>query len=483
MFLKRFYHEGLAQASYLVGCQASGETAVIDANRNVSQYLEAAAQEGLRIVAVTETHIHADYVSGSRELAYRSGAKLYLSDEGDADWKYAFAQSDGAILVRNGDSIRIGNIRLDVRHTPGHTPEHISFLLVDEPASKEPFGAFTGDFVFVGDVGRPDLLERAADLRGTMEPGARNLFRSLKWFAKLPGHLLIWPSHGSGSACGKSLGGVPVTSLGYERLANWAFQIEDEDSFVDAVLAGQPEPPRYFAEMKRINKIGPPILGGERVPARLGGDQIERALAERKTIVDVRHSGDYTAEHIPGTLNIPVGKLFANWSGWLVPYDRPFYLVADSADEVRAAVLDLAIIGLDQLSGWFGADAVRAHADAGGELTSIRNVSVEEMCEARLMEDAILVDVRGVSEWSAGHVPGSQHMPLGYLASRSVALPKQKPVIVHCGQGTRSPIAASVLEGLGFSDVRNLSGGFEEYRRCGLPVEMAAESGSLSSAA
>jgi hydroxyacylglutathione hydrolase len=262
-----------------------------------------------------------------------------------------------------------------------------------------------------------------------------------------------------------------VSSLGYERLSNWAFQIAGEDAFVEAVLAGQPEPPRYFAEMKRVNKVGPEILGGERQPARLGGEGIEKALAEGRTIADIRHSGDYAAEHVPGTLNLPAGKLFATWAGWLMPYDRPFYLMSDSEAAVREAVRDLSLIGLDQAVGWFGPDALRAHAEAGGETAFIRSISVDEMCDARLMEDADLLDVRGATEWEAGHVPGSLHMPLGYLASRSLSLAKTKPVIVQCGKGTRSPIAASVLEGLGFTDVRNLAGGFEQYLREGLPVE------------
>ncbi len=251
MLLKRFYDDHLAQASYLIGCQATGEALVVDPHRDAEMYIAGAAREGVRITHVTETHIHADYASGSRELAARTGAQLYLSDEGGEDWRYGFADEDGAVLLRDDDEIAVGNIRVRALHTPGHTPEHLSFLVTDGAATDEPMGLLSGDFIFVGDVGRPDLLEKAAGVAGTMETGARQLFRSLRRAAELPAHLQLWPGHGAGSACGKALGAVPTSTLGYERLVSWAFQYDDEDAFVAAVLDEQPEPPRYFATMKR----------------------------------------------------------------------------------------------------------------------------------------------------------------------------------------------------------------------------------------
>src|SRR5690606_13169215 len=261
MLLKRFYDNKLAQASYLVGCAATGEALVVDPNRNAEEYVAAAAGEGLRITHVTETHIHADYVSGSRELAARTGARMYLSAEGGPDWQYEFAAADGATLLRDHDTFMVGNIRIEVLHTPGHTPEHLSFLVTDTAATEAPMGVFTGDFVFVGDVGRPDLLERAAKVANTMEAGARQLYASIQRFKELPNHLQIWPGHGAGSACGKSLGAVPQTTLGYERVVNWGLTSPSEAEFVREVLEGQPDPPRYFAEMKRINREGPRVLG------------------------------------------------------------------------------------------------------------------------------------------------------------------------------------------------------------------------------
>ncbi|CAA9340091.1 MAG: MBL-fold metallo-hydrolase superfamily, partial [uncultured Gemmatimonadaceae bacterium] len=262
MFFQRFYDTSLAQASYLIGCQQTGEALVVDPTRDARLYLDAAARERLRVTHVTETHIHADFVSGARELAHQAGAQLLLSDEGGAEWRYGYAGEAGAQLLRDGDRVAVGNVVVEALHTPGHTPEHLSFLVTDAPAHAGPWGILTGDFVFVGDVGRPDLLEKAAGQAGTMEAGARTLFRSLERFRALPDHLQLWPGHGAGSACGKALGAVPSSTVGYERRANWGVATLDEEEFVRLVLAGQPEPPRYFAEMKRVNRAGPRLLGG-----------------------------------------------------------------------------------------------------------------------------------------------------------------------------------------------------------------------------
>ncbi|HEX5581355.1 MAG TPA: MBL fold metallo-hydrolase, partial [Gemmatimonadaceae bacterium] len=327
MLLRRFYDTGLAQASYLVGCSATGEALVVDPNRDVEQYVRAAEEEGLRVTHVTETHIHADFVSGARELAHRTGATLYLSDEGDADWKYQFPTDEErsrglrSQLVRGGDSFMVGNVRIDVVATPGHTPEHLSFLVTDTAGADRPMGIFTGDFVFVGDVGRPDLLERAAGMADTMEKGARVLFRSLERFRAYPDWLQVWPGHGAGSACGKALGAVPQSTVGYERMFNWGLATTDEEEFVRMVLAGQPEPPRYFAEMKRINKEGPRTLGGFRRPPHLDGARLSELVDRGATVIDTRSAADYAARHVPGTINIPLNKSLSTWAGWLVSYD------------------------------------------------------------------------------------------------------------------------------------------------------------------
>ena len=484
MLIKRFYDTKLAQASYLVGCPASGEAIVVDANRDVEQYIRAAADEGLKVTQVTETHIHADFVSGSRELAARVGARLLLSDEGDADWKYGFAADAGAQLLHDGDSFMVGNLRFDVLHTPGHTPEHLSFLVTDTPATDKPMGALTGDFIFVGDVGRPDLLEKAAKIVGTMEAGARTLFRSLQRFKQLPDYIQILPGHGAGSACGKALGAVPSSTLGYEKIANWGLMITDESEFVEAVLAGQPEPPNYFAEMKRINKQGPRLLGGFRRPELRPATAIADLVAKNATIVDTRPAADFAAGHIAGAINIPLNKSFNTWAGWLLPYDRDFHLIVDAGCSrcIDEAVRDLAMIGLDRVTGYFGTDVIGAWATAGHELSTVPQISAQEVAERLKSGTITVIDVRGRSEWEAGHLPGVSNIPVGYLTERLSEVPSSTPVVVHCQSGARSAIAASVLQASGRTNVVNLTGGFAEWQKQSLPVEHEAVAGTLVAA-
>lgn len=456
MILKRFYEESLAHASYLIGCPAAGEALVIDPGRDVGVYLAAATREGLRITAVTETHIHADLLSGSRELTVRTGARLFLSDEGGEDWRYAVDRDSWKLdrgdieLVRDGSEIRIGAIRVQVKHTPGHTPEHISFVLTDEATSPQPAMVFTGDFVFVGDVGRPDLLENAAGIAGTMEPGARTLYGSLTELKKLPEHLLLWPGHGAGSACGKSLGDVPVTTLGYEMRANWALRAASEETFVREVLSGQPEPPAYFAMMKRLNKMGPPLLHVAAVPTRT------ECLPESALIVDIRMPHEFARRHAPGSTNHPLYKNFVTWAGWLLPYDRDLHLISDSAEDVAEAVRRLSLIGLDRAVSWSGAEVL----DQLPKTEFYRQGSFEEGYPS----EAFLIDIRGHSEWEDGHVPGAVHIPLGYLPDHLDEIPRDRPVAVYCESGGRSPIAASVLLAAGIRNVVDLEDGLVGYR-------------------
>ena len=464
MFVKRFFEPSIAQASYLIGCQQADEAIVIDANRDIEQYIKAAAQEGLRISHVTETHIHADYVSGSRELAHRTGASLCLSDEGDKDWKYQF---DHARKLKQGDRINIGNVRIDVLHTPGHTPEHLTFLVTDGAAADRPIAAVTGDFVFVGDVGRPDLLEKAANIKGTMEAGAKVLFNSLQQFAKHEDWLQIWPGHGAGSSCGKGISAIPSSTLGYEKRFNWAFNKKTETEFVSAVLSGQPEPPKYFAKMKRVNKEGPSILGAFHVPAKMDAAKLPDLIARQALVIDTRPAADYAAGHMPGTINIPFNSSFVTWAGWLVQADE-FYLIVDAATAAaRLGELSrsLALIGIDRISGFFDAADVRGHA-------TIRQINAKELAPA--VKNVTVIDVRSANEWNEGHLPGAIHIPLGYLSDRIAEIPTDKPVVVQCQSGGRSAIGASILERAGIRDVANLAGGISAWTASGLPISEAA---------
>jgi hydroxyacylglutathione hydrolase len=472
MLFRRFYDDQLAQASYLIGCQATGDALVVDPNRHLEPYLRAADAEGLRITHVTETHIHADYVSGARELAHRAGARLLLSDEGGDDWRYRYAAEAGAELLRDGRTFCVGRLAIQVMHTPGHTPEHLTFLVTDGASATEPMGAITGDFVFVGDVGRPDLLERAANMAGTMEAGARQLFRSLQRLAPLPDYLQIWPGHGAGSACGKALGAVPQSTLGYERRFNWAFGVRDEDEFVRGVLAGQPDPPRYFAEMKRINRDGPRIRGDAARPPAVDGATLARAIADGAPVVDTRAARVYAERAIPGTLNIPANRSFATYAGSLLPYDRDFYLIAeDRANSVGELLRTLAGIGLDRIAGCAGTDLVDQWQAAGREVTATSRLDLRQTADALAAGRGAVLDVRSRAEWAAGHLPGAVNLPLGELEERLGEVPRARPLIVQCQTGARAAIAVSLLKARGLQDVLLYIGGFAEWSAAGQPVE------------
>lgn len=464
MVLERFYNEELAQASFMVG--SAGEAIIVDPNRWIDQYVDAAAAAGLRIVAVTETHIHADYLSGAKELAERVGATLYLSDEGGPDWRYAFQSDPNVRTLKHGDVIRAGSVVLEAVHTPGHTPEHMTFLLTDEATSATPLGAFTGDFVFVGDVGRPDLLEKAAKITGTMEASARALYGSITAFRDQPAHLLIWPGHGAGSACGKALGSVPVSTLGYERVSNWAFQARGEAEFVHDVLEGQPEPPKYFAQMKQLNRLGPPPTGNRVVPARIPGAQALDLVSRGAFVIDLRPPGEVAQGFIPGMVNLPLGKPLVQWVGAFAPYDQPIYLLAQSAEGARHAADLLLLIGLDNVPGWFGADAMRAYEKVHGSLAVIPNIAPADVsCE----RGQCVLDVRGAAEASQGGIPGALHIPLGALGERASEV--AGPVIVHCQGGARASIGATLLVRHGVQPVNVMAAGFADYAALGLPIE------------
>jgi hydroxyacylglutathione hydrolase len=470
MIFKRFFDPKLAQVSYLVACSNSGEALVVDPSRAVDVYLQAARSDGVRIAYVTETHIHADFISGARELSHRTGARLYLSGAGGTDWSYHYAGESDATLLKDGSTFNVGRVEVRVWHVPGHTPEHLVFLVVDAERAAEPMGAFTGDFLFVGDVGRPDLLERSVQVTGTMHGAARDLFRSLQRFRELPDYLQIWPGHSAGSACGKSLSAVPQSTLGYEKRFNWAFGIQDEAVFVHAVLSGQPEPPRYFARMKRINQSGPSILGDVLRPPRLTEAALEAALHEN--LVDTRPASDYMRAAIPGTINIPANRSFTTWAGSLLPYDRDLYLIVRGEDQlVHQLIRDLAGIGLERVAGYFGPEVIDAWTRRHGNTQSIPALNLPEFAQFRGQNGEGVVDVRGSEEWRSGHIPGAHHLPLVELSQRLDELPRERPLIVHCQTGSRAAIAASVLKARGFGDVRLYAGGFAEWRAAGKPVE------------
>jgi hydroxyacylglutathione hydrolase len=471
MLVRRLYHPRLAQASYLIGCSQTRDAIVIDPLRDIEPYLAAAAAENVRITAVTETHVHADFISGSRELASRTGARLYLSGEGRGPWSYTdgYLADAGATLLHAGDTLRVGLVEITVLHTPGHTPEHLSFLITESAVADEPMAAVTGDFVFVGDVGRPDLLERAVRIAGSADSAARHLFASVRRFADQADYLQIWPGHGAGSACGKDLNAVPQSTLGYERRHNWAFGIQDETEFVQMVLAGQPEPPAYFAEMKRLNARGPGRWQDVKRPALVTPGDVVEAVEAGATVVDIRPAADFAAGHIPGTINIPLNRSFLLWAGSLIPAASAVTLIGDET-HLADAVRDLALIGIDHVVSYAGPEVVEAWGRSGRPLETVSHTTTAAVASAIGDGAVSVLDVRGAAEWDAGHVPGAIHVPLGSLRDRVAEVPRDRPLVVHCQGGSRAAIAASVLQAAGFENVAEMRGGMSAWRRDGHDV-------------
>lgn len=454
MFLRQIPDHALAQYAYLIGCQRSGEAIVIDPERDVDRYLVLAAENGFRITAVAETHIHADYLSGARELMERHGAMGYLSAEGGPDWQFEWAKGNpNARFLHDGDTFKVGNIELRAVLSAGHTPEHLSYLVTDiGGGADEPIALLSGDFLFVGDVGRPDLLESAAGQAGVMEPSARQLYASLRATAGLPDHLQILPAHGAGSACGKALGAVPFSVMGYERRFNGALRealAGKEDDFVTDILSGQPEPPLYFARMKRDNKRGPALLPDGKLPAprRLeAGDLAALVKAGKHAWLDLRT--DRTAfmeRHVNGSLFAPLagGKL-PIVAGSYLDENAAIVLLVNDADEVEEAVRQLIRIGLDKVEAWLPVSEALA---AEGITVGRKTLSTTALAEA-LAENprAAVLDVRGAGEYAAGHVEGAINIAHTRLAARLSEVPAGEPLYVHCGSGLRAAFAVAYLE-------------------------------------
>lgn len=464
MFFQHVYDKSLAQASYFIGCQKYGVAMVIDPKRDVDTYLEIARQNNMQITHVAESHIHADFLSGSRELADLTGATLYLSDEGGPDWKYEF----GHMGLKDGDEFKVGNLKIEVIHTPGHTPESISFLLTDLPASDKPVMVFTGDFVFVGDIGRPDLLEKAAGMVGTQDIGAKQMFQSLKRFTGLPDYVQVWPGHGAGSACGKALGAVPSSTVGYEKIRNWAFQYEsDEESFAKYLLEDQPEPPKYFAMMKKLNKIDRPLLTEVPKLDRLTTDELKNALKKGVKVIDTRLKADFAKGFIPGTINIQGNNAFSTWMGWFVSYEEPFILIAEES-KLDDLTRKLMRIGMDNIIGYV--DGVQGWVSDGGTLSKSEIVSIAEFEVILQTNHTQIVDLRGASEYKAGHIEGTDHLFIGTLEKNLDKIKKDQQVIIHCQSGDRATIGYSILVKRGFQNVKNFSGGMNEWTTAGNEV-------------
>ena len=368
-------------------------------------------------------------------------------------------------MLRDGDRFSIGKVAFEVLHTPGHTPESISFVLTDAGGGADrPMGIFTGDFVFVGSIGRPDLLEEAAGIAGTAEPGARDLFRSIQRFNTLADYLQVWPAHGAGSACGKGLGAIPSSTVGYEKQFNPALQYKDEQQFVDYILSEQPEAPKYFAVMKRVNKEGPAILGSDEWPEKLDASSLAQVAAEHM-VIDTRKHEDFAAGHVPKTISIP-SKYLAAWAGWLVDYDAPIYLLAPESDR-KDAIRILHKIGIDRIEGYFDASDV---ADNGFNTQTFAEVTPEDVYKQVTAGEITLVDVRGDAEWKEQHIEDALRCFLARLPEKLAEFQGNCTLAFHCRSGGRSAIAASLAQAAGVEKVVNVKGGINAWVRAGLPV-------------
>ena len=460
MLFRQIFDETLSQYAYLIGCQHTGEALLIDPERDIDRYLEIARREGLRITTVTETHIHADFLSGSRELVEHDDTVVaYLSGDGDDDWQYEWTDHPRARRLHDGDSFSVGRIEIQAVHTPGHTPEHLSFLVTDRGGgASAPMGIASGDFVFVGALGRPDLLETAAGISGAMEPAARRLYQAARSFLELPDHLQVWPGHGAGSACGKGLGAVPVSTVGYERRLNAQLVAAtgDEEAFVAEILDGQPEPPLYFARMKHENKAGPAILGELPRPRHLTAQGLESLLDGDDTIVlDGRvNRDDYKAGHLRGSLYAPLDASFVTIAGSYLEPGHAVILLVDARADVEPAVRGLVRIGLDRVTGYFLADDLPALAETGAWLAATTTIDFAEL-RARLAsgDEPFVLDVRGASELAAGSIDGALNVAHTRLAAHLDELPADRDIAIYCRTGARATAAAALLERRGLRPV------------------------------
>jgi hydroxyacylglutathione hydrolase len=464
MLFERFEDKGLSQYSYAVGCLGAGEIAIVDPRRDIDIYTEFASKRGMRISHVLETHVHADFASGARELAHKTGAKLLVSgrDRGEL-FETKFPHQD----LEDGQAVTLGNTRIVSRHTPGHTPEHMSFLVYDmNRAPDVPQLMLSGDFVFVGSLGRPDLLGEEAK-RGLAE----QLYESVRKLADLRDGLEIHPGHGSGSMCGAGMSDRPMSTLGFERLANpYLRDGLSRDAFVNRILTDVPPFPPYYRRMKTLNSEGPAILDGLPGLQPLDAASFRARIDQGRVVIDLREQLAFGGGHIPGAFGIGSGNDLSMWAAWVVPYDTPILLIDDNGSRIEQAIRSLVRVGLDRIEGYL-AGGMPAWGEAGYPESHTPQLTPPEL-QARLHrgERFRIVDVRNDGEWNAGHIDGATHIMGGFLTDRAQELAGGDPVAVLCATGYRSTVAASVLERAGINPVFHVTGGMTAWKRAGLPV-------------
>ncbi len=458
MYFEQFFLGCLAHASYMLGSE--DEAAIVDPQRDVEIYLKAADDQGLKIRHIFETHLHADFVSGHLELAARTGAKIYIGAEAGATFPH--------VALHDGSEVRFGKVRITALETPGHTAEGFCLVVTDEEKSAEPWAVLTGDTLFIGDVGRPDLSKAL-----TPQQLAGKLYDSLHGkLMKLSDQVQVYPAHGAGSLCGRSMRAERSSTIGTERLTNYALQIKSREEFIRQLTENLPSRPEYFLEDAQINRAGAPALAGLPELPPISATQAKELLQQGTFMLDVRPNDDFAAAHIPGSINIALAGQFASWAGTVVGLSARPVLVADTPEQYAEARLRLARVGIEDLRG-FLQDGIAAWKQAGFELVTLPQMTADELSERRHGNHIQVLDVRREGEWQAGHIEGAAWFPLDNFKVSAPEIDPSAPVAVHCQGGYRSMIACSLLLRAGVENVINVIGGFDAWCKAGLGVEPA----------
>jgi len=453
MFVQQFFVKGIAHSSYLLG--GTSTCAIVDPRRDIGIYLDAAKEMGMKITHILETHLHADFISGHLDLAEATGAVIYAPKSAKCQFKHK--------AVAEGDTFRIENMHIKVLETPGHTPEHISYVVTDTGRGSEPVAVFCGDTLFVGDVGRPDLFP------GIAEQLANKLYDSLhKKLMTLPDFCEVYPAHGAGSLCGRAMGAKRTSTIGYERKYNGALQISDRDAFIKSLTTNMPAAPDHFSRCSAINGNGPALVRELPEIAPMNPIEFKKAAQKKNTLVlDIRSYEAFGGQHIPGAYHIDFGGNFATFAGWILPPDQNILLVADSLAEAREAGVALKRVGLDKAIGYLDG-GMFAWAKEGFPMNHIPQLSSEELNQIMAKgKEFTLIDVRASGEFQLRHIEGAVNIPAPDLRSRRDTLKKSKPIALICSTGHRSSLAAALLKQKGFEDVRNVAGGMTGYSAAG----------------
>jgi hydroxyacylglutathione hydrolase len=455
MHFEQFYLGCLAHASYLLA--SDGDAVVVDPQRDVEIYLQAAEANQLSIRHIVETHLHADFISGHRELASRTGARIYIGAQAEATFPH--------VAVRDGFQLQVGKMRITVLETPGHTPESICLVITDEEKSSSPWAILTGDTLFLGDVGRPDLSKQFSSARL-----AGMLYDSLHAkILTLPDEVLVYPAHGAGSLCGRNMRAERVSTIGTERLTNYALQIKNRSEFVKQLTSNLPSRPEYFAQDAEINRTGAPALSDLPPIPPIEAAELQSLLTEGGIALDVRPGEQFAAGHVPGSMNIALAGQFASWAGALLGLAARPVLIAESQDAVSEARMRLARIGLEDARGYLSG-GIKAWSEAGFPLAALQQITADVLSE-RLRGGAVQVlDVRREPEWEAGHIEGAVWWPLDNFKVAPPEIDRDASIAVHCKSGYRSMIACSLMQRAGFRNVINLTGGFEAWQNTKLLV-------------